>query len=157
VDTFGGVAVPGAACAGGPGGGGANVDAEDVGQDGGGDLAGELEHRGVSRSARWDPERDHAASEVVGVDVSAGLTAGEQPPVDLGDGAGGADLASPGQLAEEAGERFGDLDVVLAEADGQVREMARTERIRDLRELAVAEIIVGWTDLDGLGRTGDGC
>jgi hypothetical protein len=94
---------------------------------------------------------------VVGVDVSAGLTAGEQPPVDLGDGAGGADLASPGQLAEEAGERFGDLDVVLAEADGQVREMARTERIRDLRELAVAEIIVGWTDLDGLGRTGDGC
>jgi hypothetical protein len=41
------------------------------------------------------------------------MTAGEQPPVDVGDG-GGAVLASPGQLAEEAAERFGDLDVVLA-------------------------------------------
>jgi hypothetical protein len=83
------------------------------------------------------------------------LTAGEQPPLDVGDGAGGADLASPGQSAEEAGERFGDLDVVLAEADGQVRDGANRAKYGDLRELAVAESIVGWTVLDGLAMAAD--
>jgi hypothetical protein len=90
----------------------------------------------VSRSTGWDPERGHAAAEVVGVDVSAGLTAGEQPPVGSGDGAGQADLASPGQLMQQAGERFGDLDVVLAEADGQGRW--RSSRV------SLAIRVTGW-------------
>ena len=62
-----------------PGDGDADVDAEHAGQDGGGQVGGELEQRGGASLAGSDAELAQSFAEPEGADGPAGLSAGEQP------------------------------------------------------------------------------
>jgi hypothetical protein len=62
-----------------PGNGDGDVDAEQAGQDGGGQVGGELEQRGGAGLAGSDAELAQAFGELEGADRLAGLPAGEQP------------------------------------------------------------------------------
>jgi hypothetical protein len=62
-----------------PGDGDVDVDAEHAGEQGGGQLGGELEQGGGACLAGLDAEVFEALPEVGGADRAAGLSAGEQP------------------------------------------------------------------------------
>src|ERR1035441_8635461 len=62
-----------------PGDGDADVDAEHAGEDGGGQVGGELEQCGRARLAGVDADLAQAFGELEGADRLAGLAAGEQP------------------------------------------------------------------------------
>ena len=62
-----------------PGDGGTGADAEGPGEDGGGDLGGELEQCRAAGLAGADPERVQPLGESRSADRLAGLPAGEQP------------------------------------------------------------------------------
>ena len=62
-----------------PGDGDRDVDAEHAGEDGGGQVGGELEQGGGAGSAGVDAELAEPFGHAEGADGAAGLTAGEQP------------------------------------------------------------------------------
>ena len=92
-------------------------DAEQVGEDRGGELGGEVGERGAAAGLGPDPEFAQALAEAGGGERSAGLQAGEQPS----GGGWGADAdvgsAVAGQGVQQPGEWFGDVQVVPAEAE----------------------------------------
>ena len=113
----GGVAGPVAAGSALPLDGDVDVDAERAGQDGGGQLGGELEQGGGAGLGRADPEAAQALGQPVAADRPAGLAAGEQP----GRGAlvteDGVPVPGRHQAGCEAGQRFGQRDGGLPEPE----------------------------------------
>ena len=94
------VAVPGSAGEPGPSGDGADVDADEVGEDGWRGGRGEVQQGGVSAGSRGDPEPAHPGHERRRLEVGAGVLAGEQPPV-VGQGACGAERLGGGQRGDQ--------------------------------------------------------
>jgi hypothetical protein len=90
-----------------PGDGDGDVDAEQAGQDGGGQVGGELEQCGGAGLAGIDAVLAEALGQTVGADQASGLAAGKQP----GRGAvitdGGVAAAGGEQLPDEASEGLG--------------------------------------------------
>jgi len=64
---LGGVGVPVASCGGDPGDGGGGMEVEYFGEDGSGDLAGELHERRLAGGHGWDAETAEALAEPGGV------------------------------------------------------------------------------------------
>ena len=73
-------------------------EAEEVGEDRGGDFGGELEHGGVAGGEGLDAAGDELAADVLGGEVFAGVAAGEQPRVGSA-GVGG--LPAAGELVAD--------------------------------------------------------
>lgn len=71
------------------------MDAEEVGEDGGRDLGGQLQQGGVAVGARIDAEGAQPLGKPGGVQVLAGAAAGEQPVA----------VMEPGGDAARAGRR----------------------------------------------------
>src|SRR5690625_2293098 len=90
------VAVPGSAGEPRPSGGGADVDADEVGEDGWRGGRGEVQQGGVTAGPGGDPEPVHPGHEGGRLEVGAGVLAGEQPPA-VGQGACGAEGLGDGQ------------------------------------------------------------
>src|SRR6266496_4088116 len=94
-----------------------DVDAERAGQDGGGQLGGELEQGGGAGLGGADSEAAQALGQPVAADGPAGLAAGEQP----GRGALVTEdgVPAPGrhQAGCEGGQRFGQRDGGLPEPE----------------------------------------
>ena len=103
-----------------PADGGVDADAERSGEDGGGDLGGELEQRGAAGLVRADAEPIQSEFEPLGADGAAGLAAGEQPARRSGGTDGGVALALGDDGAGELVDGFGQSDWCAAEADPDV-------------------------------------
>jgi hypothetical protein len=98
-----------------PGGGDVDVDAEQAGEDRGGQVGGELEERGGAGLARAYAELPQAFGELVGADGASGLPAWEQPRRGSLVTEGSVAPAGGGELADEAGKRLGEDDGFAAE------------------------------------------
>lgn len=96
------------------------MDAEHAGQDGGGQVGGELEQRGGSGLCWAQAELAESFGELVGADRAAGLAAGEQPWRCAVVADGGVPLPARGNLADEVGEWFGKDDRLAAQTDPHV-------------------------------------
>src|ERR1022692_4649434 len=97
-----------------PGGGDVDVDAEHAGQDGGGDLGGELEEGGRAGLPGPDADLAEAFAELVWADRLARAAARQQPRGGALVSGGGVALAGRGQAQHEAGARVGGDDGVPA-------------------------------------------
>jgi hypothetical protein len=100
-----------------PGDGDAVVDAEQAGEDGGGQVGGELEQRGGSGLPGADAELAQAFGELVGADGLPGLATGEQPGRGARVADGGVPVAGRDQLLDQGVEGFGEDDRLVAEPD----------------------------------------
>ena len=100
-----------------PGDGDGDVDAEHAGQDGGGQVGGELEQRGGAGLAGVDAELAESFGELVGADRAAGLPAGEQPGRGALVAEGGVAVAGGDELQDQGGEGLGEDDGLAAEPD----------------------------------------
>lgn len=100
--------------------GGGGGDAQEVGEDRSGDLAGEVDQgAGAVGVDVVNAAGVHAPAEGVGIGGSAGVASGEQPGAGLGGEAAGAG-ACGGELAEVPGEGLGELDGRGAQAEHDV-------------------------------------
>ena len=93
--------------------GGVVAVAEQLAEDGGGDVGGEREQRCGTAGVGADAELAQAAADALGPDVGAWLGAGQQP------WSGGLGV----QGAEQCGEWVGDLDRVVAEPEADLRSV----------------------------------
>ena len=100
-----------------PGHGDGDVDAEHAGEDGGGQVGGELEQRGGAGSGGSEAELAESFGECVGADRSAGLPAGEQPSGGAGVADGGVSATGRGDRADKGGNGLGQHDGLAAEAE----------------------------------------
>jgi hypothetical protein len=84
----------------------ADVDSEQAGQDGGGQVGGELEQRGRACLAGADTELAQAFGELEGADRLAWVAAGEQPrrAALVAEGGSAATAAVPGPIAAGAAD-----------------------------------------------------
>jgi hypothetical protein len=107
---LGGVASAGVACCLVPSGGGSQADAEELTQDDGGQLGGEVHERRGPAGPGGDAEPGEADLETRGADGLAGPAAWEQSGVVVCVTDGGVPAAAADESAYSRGERFGDLD-----------------------------------------------
>ena len=127
--------VPGAGSL--PGDGDGDVDAEQAGQDRGGQDGGELEQGGGAGPARVDAELAQAFGHAGGADGAAGLAAGEQPGRGVLAADGCVTPAGRGELQDQGAERLGEQDRLAAEPDAH---------------LAVFGLDVAWGEAADRGR-----
>ena len=114
---FGGVVGP-VACGGAlPGHGDGDVDAEHAGEDGGGQVGGELEQRGGAVSGGLESELAESLGECVRADRAPGLPAGEQPWRGAGVADGGFSATVRHDREGKRGNGFGQHDGLVAETD----------------------------------------
>jgi len=92
------------------------VDAGQAGQDGGGQVGGELEQCGGAGLPGVDAVLAEAFGQAVGADRASGLPAGEQPGRGAVVADGGVAAAGGEQLPDEAGEGLWQDDRLAAEA-----------------------------------------
>src|SRR6266699_704005 len=111
----GGIAHPVAGGGALPGDGDVYVDAEHAGEDGGGELGGELEQGGGAGWAGADADLVEAFVELAGADRLAGASAWQQPWGGALVSGSGVALAGGDQVKDETGERFGKYDGFPAE------------------------------------------
>ena len=94
------------------------MQSEEVGQNCGGELGGEVEEGGAASGLGVDADAPETLAEPGCGDGAAGQVPGEQP----GGGGRGTDAAVAAPVADElensVGERAGDGDVVPSEPDG---------------------------------------
>lgn len=93
------------------------VDSEGAGEDGGGDLGGELEERGAAGLAGTDAEVGEPLGQARGADRPSGLASGEEPGRWLRGSDGGVAFAVRRDSAGERGDRLGQLDGGAAEPE----------------------------------------
>jgi hypothetical protein len=93
------------------------VEVQQVGNDGGGDPGGEMDHGGAASGPRVDPEVPQALPEVLGRQGPAGEQAREQPWCP--DGGADAHVAPSalGETGDQAAERLGQGQAVAPEAE----------------------------------------
>ena len=84
------------------------MQAEQVGEDGGGELGGEVEEGGASAGLGEDAEGPEPSAECVGGDGASGQVPGEQPGGLLRGADAAVAAAVADQLEDGAGERAGD-------------------------------------------------
>src|SRR5207247_438877 len=94
-----------------------DVDAEHAGQQGGGQVGGEVEQRGGAGLAGADAELTQPFGEAEGADGACGLSSGEQPGRGGLVADGGVALPAGEGVADEVGERIGQQYRLLAQAD----------------------------------------
>src|SRR5262249_5985625 len=99
-----------------PGDGDVDVDAEHAGQDGSRDFGGELEQGGGPGRPGGDADLMQASGQVAGADGVAGASAGQQPGGVTRVADGGVATAGGDQVLRQIGERPGELDGFLAQA-----------------------------------------
>ena len=100
-----------------PGHGDGDVDAEHAGEDGGGQVGGELEQRGGAVSGGLESELAESLGECVRADRAPGLPAGEQPWRGTGVADGGFSATVRHDREGKRGNGFGQHDGLVAETD----------------------------------------
>jgi hypothetical protein len=100
-----------------PGHGDGDVDAEQAGEDGGGQVGGELEQRGGAVSRGLESESAESLSEGVRADRAPGLPAGKQPRRGTGVAHSGFSATVRHDREGKRGNGFGQHDGLIAEMD----------------------------------------
>ena len=96
------------------------MDAEQPGEDGGGQVGAELEQRGGAGLARVDAEQAQASGHAAEAEGMAGLAAGKQPwRVSLA-ADDGVPAAGRGELGDQGSEWLGEDDRLVAEPDAHL-------------------------------------